>query len=123
MNSIAFPRIFRHTRTLMFEDHDAIRSNLILLLASEKTTLFGDPFFGTNLLPILFEQNAPIVKDLVIDEIYTSILIFMPQLYLERKDIKLEARGVDLYAIIRCTYYLDRVADLYEINLTTDTAS
>lgn len=118
MYSIAFPKMFTRSRTLLYKDHEAIKSNLVLLLASEKTSLFGDPYYGTRLLPVLFEQNSKIVKDLVIDEIYTSIIDFMPQVYLERKDIDIESDGVDIIVKIRCRYYLDNVADLYEINLT-----
>lgn len=108
------------TRTALKPDHDAIAQNLRLLLLSEKTSLFGDPYYGARLKPTIFEQNDSILRDLVIDEIYTTIRMFMPQLILSRRDVEVETDGVDLYATIRCTYYMDQQSDLYTINLTRD---
>ena len=47
MYSINFPKMFTSAKTLLVEDHDAILSNLKLLLASDRTALFGDPYYGT----------------------------------------------------------------------------
>lgn len=118
MYSIAFPKMFGSSRTLLLKDHDAIKSNLRLLLVSEKTALFGDPYFGTELKKVIFEQNNSIIKDLVIDEIYENIITFMPQVYVKRENIAVTSNGIDLFATIKCTYYLDQQSDLYEINLT-----
>ena len=71
--SIAFPKMFKSVRTLTVKDHDATESNLKLLLASERETLFGDPDFGTKTRRYIFEQNNEILRDIIIDEIYTAI--------------------------------------------------
>lgn len=118
MYSINFPKMFTSAKTLLVEDHDAILSNLKLLLASDRTALFGDPYYGTELKKFIYEQNNSILKDLVIDEIYETIILFLPQIYLSRSDIDVTSDGVDLFATIICTYYLDQKSDLYEINLT-----
>ena len=118
MYSINFPKMFTSAKTLLVEDHDAILSNLKLLLASDRTALFSDPYYGTELKKFIYEQNNSILKDLVIDEIYETIILFLPQIYLSRSDIDVTSDGVDLFATIRCTYYLDQKSDLYEINLT-----
>ena len=119
MYSLDFPNIFSNTRTNLIEDHEATYSNLRLLLLSEKTSLFGDPYFGTLLKRVLYEQNSVILQDLIIDEIYTAITIFMPQIRLKRSDITVTSDGVDVYATIRCINLTDYVTDLYTINLTT----
>ena len=118
MYSINFPKMFTSAKTLLVEDHDAILSNLKLLLASDRTALFGDPYYGTELKKFIYEQNNSILKDLVIDEIYETIILFLPQIYLSRSDIDVTSDGVALFATIRCTYYLDQKSALYEINLT-----
>ena len=118
MYSFSFPNMLSSVRSNLIEDHDAIKSNLVLLLKSNKTSLLGDPYFGTELKRYIFEQNHSIIKDLIIDEIYEDILTFMPQVYLNRNDISVTTDGVDLYANIKCTYYLDQKSDLYTINLT-----
>jgi len=118
MYSFAFPNMLSSARSNLIEDHEAIKSNLILLLKSSKTSLFGDPFYGTELKRFIFEQNHSVIKDLIIDEIYEDILTFMPQVYVKRNDISVTTDGVDIFANIKCTYYLDQKSDLYTINLT-----
>jgi len=108
MYSIQFPYMFSINKTNMVEGLDATKSNLSLLLASEKRTLFGDPYFGTLIRRFLFEQNNQILRDIIVDEIYTSIITFMPQLSLKRGDISLHSDGVTLSAKIKCTNVLSR---------------
>ena len=87
MYSISFPNIFSKdgTRTLLLEDHSATFSNLKLVLLATKNSLLGDPDFGSLLKAKLFDQNTPILCDLVIDDIYTTITTFMPQLVLREQ--------------------------------------
>ena len=78
MYSIAFPEMFTTATTNLVVDYNATLSNLKLLLMSDKLSLFGDPYYGTNLIQMLFENNNTILKDLLIDDIYTAIATFMP---------------------------------------------
>lgn len=120
MYSMAFPNMFDNSRTKLYKDTKATASNLWLLLKSDKLTLFGDPYFGTSLKKAIFEQNDSILKDLLIDEIYTVIITFMPQIQLSRKNIDITSDGVDVFAKITCTDLTDFTTNLYEINLTTN---
>ncbi len=119
MISIAFPRMFNTARTLLFEDHEGTLSNLKLLLASERTSLLGDPYFGTIIKRVIFSQNDQILKDLIIDELYTSILTFMPQIQLSRKDIVVTSDGIDVFATIYGLNLIDYQTDMFTINLTS----
>lgn len=118
MYSISFPNIFDSARTRVVSDHEATLQNLKLMLSSDKNSLLGDPFFGTTLRRALYEQNGEVIVDLVIDEIYTSILTFMPQIQLNRRDIQIKQKGEDLYAEITCKNLIDYTTDMYDINLT-----
>lgn len=118
--SIAFPEMFSTARTNIIEDKQATGSNMKLLLASWKKALLGDPYFGTNLKKFLYEQNNILLQDLIIDEIYVSLQIFMPQVYLKRKDIKITHSGTEVYATINCINKLDNMPNAYQINLMTD---
>ena len=102
MYSLDFPNIFNVTNTKLLQDLDASKSNLAILLASARNALLGDPKFGTNLRIFLFEQNDRIVRDLIIDQIYEAIGIYMPQLVLKRNNIKVEQVEDKLTAIISC---------------------
>ena len=121
MYSISFPQMFNDTNTLLRKNTEATASNFWLLLKSDKRALFGDPFFGTSLKRAIFEQNDGILVDLVIDEIYTSITTFMPQIKLYRENIKLTSDGVDVFCNITCTDLTDYTTNLYKINLTEET--
>lgn len=118
MYSLAFPKLFNHTTANLVPDKDAIRSNMLLLLSSEKSTLFGDPYFGCQLKKYIYEQTNSIVVDLLIDELYTSIVTFMPQVIITRKDISVYAANKTLYAEISYRYALDNTTDLFTIRLT-----
>lgn len=119
MNSLAWPKMFDSgTYTGLYEDKEAIKSNLLLLLNCERSSLFGDPFFGGSLNQIKFQQNTAILADLVIDELYTLIQTYIPQLYVSREDIKIYQNREVLSATIRVTYRIDNTSDLYYINLT-----
>jgi phage baseplate assembly protein W len=107
-------------KTLLLEDHQATASNLKLVLMSSRESLFGDPDFGTLLKRRLFEQNTPIIKDLVIDDIYTAILTFMPQISLKREDIVVDSDGVDIFVTIKGVNLIDYELDTYTINLTEE---
>ena len=104
MNSIGFPKMFQGNSTIIFDDEEnkASMSCLHLLLGSEAGTLFGDPDFGIKLRRYLFDQNNYVLRDILIDELYTKISIFCPQLYLERKNIRIDTDGSKLYARITC---------------------
>ena len=120
MESIAFPRMFTSARTLTYTDHEATLSNLKLLLASERNSLLGDPYFGTLLKRVLFSPNDAVLADIIIDEIYTSLLTFMPQLKLARNDISIKSNGIDVMATIRAINLIDYQLDMYTINLTSE---
>ena len=118
MYSIQFPRMVSNTNALLVQDHEATVQNLKLALLSEKNTLLGDPYFGTNLKRFTYEQNNQILRDLVIDDIYTAIIDFMPQIRVSRSDITVTSDRAKIHANIRATNLIDYTTDLYNINLT-----
>ena len=118
MYSINFPKMVSNVNTLIIEDHAATASNLKLLLASDKYSLLGDPYYGTNLKRLMFEQNNQILRDLIIDDIYTAILTFMPQIKVDRKDITVTSDRASVFANIKAINLLDFTTNLYNINLT-----
>lgn len=120
MYSIAFPNMFSSSRTSLITDKEATMSNLKLLLGSVRTSLLGDPYFGTNLKKFLYDNNNIIVKDLIIDEIYTSILDFMPQVYLQRNNITVVQEQSSVLANVQCTNTLNNETNMYTIKLTSD---
>lgn len=118
MKSIAFPDMFNRTVTNTVENYDATLQNLKMLLWSEKGELFGDPYYGTGLKKYLFDQNDSVLKDLLIDDLYTAIALFMPQLVVERKDIKLIRDSIGSLSItIKALNKADFTTDMYNIVL------
>lgn len=105
MNSIGFPKMFNGNSTIVNSEADSAKSVLEwlhLLLSSEVGTLQCDPDFGLRLKRYTFDQNNYILRDILIDEIYTQITTFCPCVYLERKNITIKSDGYKVYATIIC---------------------
>lgn len=100
MNTISFPKIFNGNSTAVKYGDDATKQSIQLLVSCECGEFFGDPDFGIHLKRYFFEQNNVILKDILIDEIYTKIVDYCPQIYLERKDITMFISGNKLVANI-----------------------
>ena len=118
IKSIAFPNMFTRTSTNFVTDKEATFQNLKYLILSEKGELFGDPFYGVGLKKYLFDQNDTIIKDLVLDDMYAAIATFMPQLRINRNDLKLRTgdKG-EIFVDIKAINQLDFTTDLYSIVL------
>jgi len=118
MNSLSFPNIFESTSsTKVVKDKEASMQDLKLLLASEKGELFGDPFFGIRIKKYTFNQNNYVLRDILVDEIFTQVKIFAPQLTINRNDIKITQQGKQLFATIKGINKLDFTTDMYQLEL------
>lgn len=117
MNSIAFPNIFNTTTTNIYKDHQATVSNLILTLQSARGSLFGDPDFGTNLKKLIYDQGDSTLMELVTEDIYVTIKLFVPQLLLERSDITFSIKDNVLFVNIQALNLIDYQTDMYNIAL------
>ena len=118
MYSIAFPNIFNGSTVNLYKDSDAVKSNLKNLLYSNRGGLYGDPHYGTGIKTILFDQAAdPIVKELIKDDIYESVLSYMPQTTIERDFIEVYNQDSFLSVSIRAKNDLNVVSDLLQIDL------
>lgn len=124
MRSIQFPKMFSTNGTNVTDSSDykeATSQNLKLLLRSEKGELFGDPYFGIRIKKYIFDQNSYILKDVLIDEIYTQLALFMPQLKVERKNIEIIQDENDVKAVLHCRFkainQIDFTTDMYNLAL------
>ena len=117
MNAVKFPNMISANKTNITKDIDATRQNLKLLLLSDKGTLMGDPYFGSNLKKLLYEYNNVILKDLVIDDIFSAINTFMPQIRVLRENINVIAQGNTVRVTITAQNLLDYSFAEYEVNL------
>ena len=117
MNAVSFPDMISNNSTNIITDEDATLQNLKYLILSSKNTLFGDPYCGTNLKKLIFDRNNTILRDIVIDDIFTAITMFMPQIKVERRNISVESEGSRLYINIRAQNRLDYTFTDYSINM------
>ncbi len=117
MNAVKFPDMVSNNKTNIVKDLDATKQNYALLLKSFKKTLFGDPYFGVNLQKLFFERNNAVLRDLVIDDVFTATTLFMPQLRVERKNISVTSDGSDVYVNIKAQNMLDYSFVNYSINM------
>lgn len=117
MESIAFPKMISHNYVQTVSDYDATLQNMKLVLGSEKGEFVFDPFFGIRLKRYMFEQNNAILMDILIDEIYEQLVIFMPQLIITRKDITLTADRYKVYGNIKARNQRDFELNSYNLVL------
>lgn len=117
MKSIKFPNMIRHNYVQTISDEAATLQNLKLLLNSEKGEFTFDPFFGIRLKRYMFEQNNLVLRDILIDEIFEQISIFMPQLIIKRKDITIEPDNYKLYISIKARNQKDFQLNTYNLVL------
>lgn len=118
MKSIQFPEMFTRTVTNTVSDYDATLQNLKMLLWSEKGELFGDPYYGTGIKRYLYDQNDTVLVDILIDDIYTAITLFMPQIRVNRNDIQLfRSNKGEVTAKIKALNKADYSTDMYDIVL------
>lgn len=122
MRSIKFPNMFATNSTYVWQSSEykqATKQNLKLLLKSERKELFGDPYFGMLFKNYLFNQNNYVLRDQIIDMIYTQISLFMPQLQINKKDISVwqnKEKG-KLYCEFTATNKVDYTLDTYQLVL------
>ena len=117
MTSVSFPKMFNTSVTLIKSDLDATKQNSLLLFKSEKGELKFDPYFGIRLKRFTFDQNNYILKDILIDEIYTQCGDFLPQLTVNRNDIEIIQVGKELHAKFKAINNIDFVTSTYDLVL------
>lgn len=118
MNAIKFPDMLNNNKASIVEGIEATAQNLKYLLLSNKLTLLGDPYFGANLQKLLYENNNVVLRDLVVDEIYTAISTFMPQVRVLRKNINVDSDGNKIIVNIKAQNLLDFSFAEYSVVLT-----
>ena len=90
MRSYKFPKMFNSNNSRIWREDEynkATKQNVLLLLQSERGELVCDPYFGILLKHYMFNLNSYILKDMLIDTIYTQIAIFLPQVKISRNNI------------------------------------
>ena len=120
MVSIKFPDMLSSANTNLIQDREATASNLRLMLASWKTSLLGDPYFGTNIKRYIQQQNNIVLEDLIIDDINLAVHDFMPQVAVTRDNIHVTRNRDTINVDINSINLLDSQPDIYNIVLTQE---
>ena len=126
MRSYKFPKMFNSNSSQIWREDEygkATRQNVILLFHSERGELECDPYFGILLKHYMFNQNSYILKDMLIDTIYTQIAIFLPQVKVSRNSIDIitdKARGT-LYCKFSGTSQIDYTHNTFNLLLFDET--
>lgn len=126
MRSLKFPNMFNSNSTNVWKSSEqlsATKQNSILLLSTERGELFGDPYFGVLFKHYLFDQNSYLLKDVIIDIIYTQLAMFIPQVKVAREDITVvqnKEKGT-LYCTFSGINQIDYQLNTYNLILYEDT--
>ena len=115
MDSIKFPKMFNTSNTNIVKDDEASMQDIRILLSCEKGELSCDPFYGIRLKRHVFDQNNFVLKDILIDDIYTQLLVFAPQINVNRNDIKIVQEDNKVKARFRAINNLNFKTNMYEL--------
>ena len=126
MRSYKFPNMFRTNSSRIWREDEygkATRQNVLLLLQSERGELVCDPYFGILLKHYMFNQNSYILKDMLIDTIYTQIAIFLPQVKISRNSIELITDKIkgQIYCKFSGTNQIDYTHNTFNLLLFDET--
>lgn len=122
MRSFKFPIMFQTNSSNIWKTNEyfeATKQNTLLLLQTERGEMFGDPYLGVLLQKYLFDQNNFILRESLIDTIYTQIALFLPQIKIKREDIdvyKGNEKG-KLYCKIKGINQIDYTLNTYNLLL------
>ena len=126
MKSIKFPKMFNTNSTNVWkatEYNEATTQNTKLVLHSNRGELFGDPYFGLLFKKFLFDQNSYVLKDQIIDMIYTQLALFIPQVKVKRDDIEIiqDRQKGKLYCNFSGINQIDYQLNTFNLLLFSDT--
>ncbi len=126
MRSIKFPHMFNTNSTRVWkssEHHEATMQNTKLVLHCERGELIGDPYFGLMLRHFMFDQNNYVLRDQIIDMIYTQLAVFIPQVHVERKNINVfqDREKAKLYCEFSGVNQIDYQINNYQLVLFDET--
>ena len=126
MRSYKFPKMFNSNSSRIWLPEEylkATRQNVLVLLHSERGELECDPYFGILLKHYLFNQNSYILKDMLIDTIYTQIAIFLPQVRVLRNSIDIISDPLKgrLYCKFSGTNQIDYTHNTFNLLLFDET--
>ena len=126
MRSFKFPKMFKSNSSQIWREDEygkATRQNALLLLHSERGELECDPYFGILLKHYMFNQNSYILKDMLIDTIYTQIAIFLPQIKISRNsiDIVSDSKKGKLYCKFSGINQIDYTHNTFNLLLFDET--
>ena len=122
MRSIKFPHMFNTNSTRVWksnEHHQATMQNTKLVLHCERGEMIGDPYFGLLCRHFMFDQNNYVLRDQIIDMIYTQLAVFIPQIHVERKDINIfqDHEKAKLYCEFTGVNQIDYQLNTYQLVL------
>lgn len=126
MRSYKFPDMFSTNSSNIWradEYNKITRQNALLLLHTERGELVCDPYFGILLKHYLFNQNSYILKDMLIDTIYTQLAIFLPQIKISRNAIDIISDPLKgrLYCKFSGTNQIDYTHNTFNLVLFDET--
>ena len=125
MRSLKFPHMFNTNNTRVWKSNEylnATKQNTKILLQCERGELIGDPYFGLLLRHFFFDQNNYVLRDQIIDMIYTQLAVFIPQVYVERKNITIfqDREKAKLYCEFSGINQIDYQPNTYQLVLLDD---
>jgi phage baseplate assembly protein W len=83
---------------------DAVKTELLMLLLTERGERWYNPDYGTSLRKFLFEMGDQITDDLIVDDIKSSVSKFLPRITVSTIGVEPINNNTRLIITIKFTY-------------------
>lgn len=116
--TIAHPECFdlNSGKTAVSDTNVSIEQSLRLLLTTAKGELFGDPFFGTNIMAFINEPNDLVLKDEIIDDFVSAISSYEKRVSVAEDDI--DVVQTDAKVNVTITYFIKELGKVGTFELS-----
>lgn len=126
--TIKYPIVDDNKTNYLFEmcglSKDTYKSDLLLLLFTEKGERYYMPDYGTNLLRYIFEPNDDATRNDIVDDLKRTVSKYMPNITIDSVDINVsnedESTLIDRGEVIldvKFTYNEDTYSEQSEISI------
>jgi phage baseplate assembly protein W len=95
-----------------------VKSELILLLLTQKGDRWMNPDYGTNLKKYLFEPNDAVTQEEIRNDIKLSVTSYLPRLTIESIEFKETVKDTQIQLDIVFSYGAEYYKELDSISLT-----
>jgi uncharacterized protein len=97
---------------------DAVKTELLLLLLTERGERWMTPEYGTSLRKFLFEMGDQITEDAIVQDIKSTVAKFLPRITVSKVEVEPINNNTRLILTVKFTYGQGYFSEADEVKVT-----